>query len=86
MKNRSDKFKLAYAFSLTGQLGFFVVISIGVFLFLGRLLDNLFKTAPLFFFIGAVFGTMIVIHGTYKFFLPLMDKESKEQTKTNLKK
>jgi len=73
MKDRSDKFKLIYAFSLAWQIGILIIVSIGGFLLLGRWVDDFFGAGGSFFLsVGIFLGVVIAIHGVYKVLLPLI--------------
>ena len=69
------KFKLIYALFFAGQLGFFVVIPIVGFSFLGYWLDKLLEIDSFFLFGGVFLGVAIAVHSVYKFLLPLLNRK-----------
>ncbi|HHE76699.1 MAG TPA: AtpZ/AtpI family protein [Candidatus Parcubacteria bacterium] len=79
MKKDNDRFRIVYAFFAATQLGFFVVLPIVGFSFLGKWMDNVFKTGSFFFSAGLFFGLLAAVRGTYKFLLPLISKQRKSQ-------
>lgn len=79
MKNKNQRGfnkinKIWYAISLGFQLGFLVVISIGIFMFLGFYLDKHFHSSPLFLIAGIVVGIFAASYNIYNIVLPLIKK------------
>ena len=71
-KNNNDGFKTWYALSFAFQLGFLIVVPIAGFVFLGRWLDNVFRTFPIFFILGIIVGLIITAYEVYHLLVPLI--------------
>lgn len=77
--SQRNTFKTFYALSLAWQLGFFIAIPIGGFLFLGLWGDNFFNTKPFFLLLGLVIGIVITIYEVYHLLIPVIkDKEKND--------
>ncbi|HHD92659.1 MAG TPA: AtpZ/AtpI family protein [Candidatus Portnoybacteria bacterium] len=74
-QDQNNKFKLFYAISLAWQLGFMVIIPIGIFIFAGWWGDKTFKTSPWLFLLGIIFGVIAAIYNIYHSLLPLIKKK-----------
>jgi len=72
MPSFKNSFKTFYAISFAWQLGFFIIIPVAVFLSLGFLADNFFKTKPLFLIVGIVVSFIAIIYGVYFLLRPLI--------------
>lgn len=72
---------LLYALSIGWELGFFIAIPIGGFLFFGFLADSFFKTKPLFLIIGLIIGACIAGFGTYRFLMPFLNNDGHDNEK-----
>lgn len=68
-----------YAISLAWQLGFLIVFSIGGFLFLGYLLDEYFKTLPLFILVGLIVGLVITFYEVYHYLMPVIKNNQQQE-------
>ncbi len=69
---QNSNFKVFYAISLAWQLGFFIAIPIGSFLFIGVLGDRFFKTEPFLLLLGLLIGIIITIYEMYHLLIPLI--------------
>lgn len=63
---RNNNFGLLYALSLAWELGFFIAVPIGGFIFLGFLGDKFLGTRPIFLIVGVVIGAIIACYGAYR--------------------
>ena len=68
-------YKTFYALSIAWQLGFLIAFPIVGFLFLGLLIDNYFKTKPLFLILGTSVGILITFYEVYHILSPLIKEE-----------
>ncbi len=71
---KNQRFELIYAFASVGQIGFLVITIILIFLFLGKWIDKIFNSFPLFFLISALIGVIAASYSVYKFYVPLTEK------------
>ena len=67
-----NNFKKFYAISLAWQLGFFIVLPIVGFLFLGFWVDKAFGTTPFFMLVGLLIGIVGSVYETYHLLIPLI--------------
>jgi len=72
MPQKNNFNKTFYVLSVAWQLGFFIVIPVGGFLFLGHLGDKFFKTSPLLLIIGSLIGIITAVYGVYSLLSPLI--------------
>jgi F0F1-type ATP synthase assembly protein I len=77
---KKDGLKFSYALSLTTQLGFIAVSSIGLFLVAGIWFDEKFQTEPFGTIIGVLLGIFIAGYESYRMIKPLIlnNKEDKD--------
>ncbi len=68
---QKNNFKLFYALSLAGQLGFVIAVPIGGFLFLGYKVDQIFNTQPLFLIGGLIVGLVITVYEVHHWLVVL---------------
>ena len=74
-----EKFKVLYVLNFAWQLGFTVLIDIGIFAFLGFCLDKILKTKPIFLVLGIVLGPIIAAFQIYSGLTPLLKKDNKSK-------
>lgn len=60
-----EQSKIVAAISVAFELGFAIALPIVLFLLLGRWLDSLLHTSPLFLIIGILFGVSVAIISVY---------------------
>ncbi|NCF75193.1 MAG: hypothetical protein GWO87_01760 [Xanthomonadaceae bacterium] len=70
-----NSFKIFYALSFAWQLGFFIIVPVGGFMFIGFLGDKFLNTQPLFLIFGFLVGALITIYGVYSLLIPIIKKE-----------
>ncbi|HDL75059.1 MAG TPA: AtpZ/AtpI family protein [bacterium] len=70
--SKKNNFKTFYVLSIAFQLGFLIVIPIGVFLFLGVLGDKFFNTQPILLLFGLSIGIAITTYEVYQLLIPLI--------------
>jgi len=71
--NRS--FKTLYAFSFAWQLGFFIILPIVGFLFIGKWLDEKFGTAPIILVGGIVIGVVVTVYEVRSMMRPFINEK-----------
>ena len=71
---KDDNFALYYAISIAAQLGFFIIAPLAGFFFLGRYIDSLYQSKPLFIMIGITIGFIITVYEVWHTLKPLIKK------------
>jgi F0F1-type ATP synthase assembly protein I len=69
-----NNFKIFYAVSFAWQLGFLIAVPLGIFLFLGLLLDKHLKTNPLFLIAGGVVALIATFYEVYQWLETIVKK------------
>lgn len=72
---RRDNVGLLYALSLVWEVGFFIVVPVGGFLFLGYVGDRWLGTQPIFLIAGIIMGVIVAFYGVYRSLIPLMKND-----------
>lgn len=75
--SRKDTIKTFYAISFAWQLGFLIVFAILGFLLLGRFIDSLVGTTPLFSIIGFFVGFSVTLYEVYHMLTPILKNDDK---------
>ncbi len=76
-KEKNDNFCLFYALSTAIQLGFFIVVPIGLSLFLGIWLDSYFKTEPILLLLTTFSGIIFTIYEVHNILKPILNDKNK---------
>lgn len=79
MKKKDSQ--LFNALSFAWELGFFIVVPIGGFLFLGFLADRYFEMKPLFLVMGLITGVSVAGYGAYHFLAPFLQDDMEDDDK-----
>ncbi|MBU3964888.1 AtpZ/AtpI family protein [Patescibacteria group bacterium] len=78
MSKPKDDFKLAYAISLVGQLGFYIVVPLIISILAGRYFDKkIFSGEYILTLIFPLLAGIFSIWQIYKLILPLMEDNGK---------
>ncbi|MCR4323088.1 MAG: AtpZ/AtpI family protein [Candidatus Azambacteria bacterium] len=75
---RNKKFGLMYAFLLIWELGFFIIIPLAVFIFLGLVGDRFLGTHPVFLIVGVSLGMIAGFYGAYRALIPFIKNKEKD--------
>ena len=73
---KKENFKMFYALSIAMQLGFFIITPIVGFLLLGKWIDKIHQTQPLFLIIGVIIGFFVTFYEVYNILKPLINKKN----------
>lgn len=73
---KNTKFQLFYALSLAYQLGFIIVVPIGIGMLAGFWLDSKLTTRPFFLFVGLIFGIVTCMYEVYHVLIPFFKKNN----------
>ena len=76
MKNTKNTFQTMYSISVAWQLGFFIVVPIAGFIFLGYYFDKKFGTTPYLLLLGLFAGIVITVYEVFHLLEPLLNKDN----------
>jgi len=69
---KQNKFKTYYAFSLVWELGFVIIVPIGLSIFIGIKMDQFTNLSPIFLIIFSFLGIATAIYSVYHILKPII--------------
>jgi len=75
---KQDNFYLFYALSTGMQLGFFIIVPIGLSIFIGLWLDDYFQLKPILLLTSVFIGIFITIYEVYILLKPILNAKNKK--------